>query len=47
MDMTRVLAVLLAVIVAVAGVVALLLILQSRDDASIERPATVSTQRTP
>jgi hypothetical protein len=34
-------------VVAAAGVVALLLVLQSRDDASIDRPGTVSTQRAP
>lgn len=45
--MTRLLAVVLAVIVAAAGVVALMLILQSRDDASLDRRGTVSTQGTP
>ncbi|UGS36342.1 hypothetical protein [Capillimicrobium parvum] len=45
--MSRLLAVVLAVVVAAAGVVALMLILQSRDDASLDRPGTASTQRTP
>jgi hypothetical protein len=43
----RALSLLLAIIVAVIGVVALLLILQSRDDASLDRPAVTQTQTTP
>jgi energy-converting hydrogenase Eha subunit F len=44
----RVLSFLLALIVAFVGVVGLLLFLQSRDDATLERPAPATqTQTTP
>lgn len=42
--MRRALSLLLAIVIAVAGVIALLLILQSRDEASLSRPATTATQ---
>jgi len=45
--MTRALAVLLAVVVAAAGVIGLLLVLQSRDDPSLDRPPPASTQHAP
>jgi hypothetical protein len=43
----RALALLLAIAVAVIGVVALLLVLQSRDDGSLDRPAVSRTVTTP
>jgi hypothetical protein len=43
----RTLSLLLSILVAVAGVIGLLLLLQSRDDASLERPAVTQTRTTP
>jgi hypothetical protein len=43
----RALSVVLAVAVAVVGVVVLLLILQSRDDGSLDRGSVSQTQTTP
>jgi hypothetical protein len=40
----RALSLLLAIVVALVGVIALLLLLQSRDEPSIERPAITQTQ---
>jgi hypothetical protein len=40
----RALGVLLAIVIALAGVIALLLVLQSRDHGSLERPATTQTR---
>jgi hypothetical protein len=45
--MRRALSLALAILVAAVGVVALLLFLQSRDDASLDRPAVTQTVGTP
>jgi hypothetical protein len=42
----RVLAFLLALVIATAGAVGILLALQSRDEGSIDRPVTTSTEQT-
>jgi hypothetical protein len=42
----RVLAFLLALVIATAGAVGILLLLQSRDDGTIDRPATTRTEQT-
>jgi hypothetical protein len=42
----RVLAFLLALVIATAGAVGILLLLQSRDDGTIERTVTTSTAQT-
>jgi hypothetical protein len=43
----RALTLLLAIVVAVVGVVLILLILQSRDSGSLDRPPVTQTQTTP
>jgi len=43
----RAASVLLAIVIAFAGAVGILLALQSRDDATLERPPAVSSQTTP
>jgi hypothetical protein len=45
--MRRALSLLLAILVAFAGVIGLLLLLQSRDDASLDRPAVTQTRSAP
>jgi hypothetical protein len=45
--MRRALSLLLAIVVAVIGVVAILLVLQSRDDGSLDRAPVTQTQTTP
>jgi hypothetical protein len=45
--MRRALSLLLAIVVAVIGVVAILLVLQSRDSGSLDRPPVTQTQTTP
>jgi hypothetical protein len=42
----RVLAFLLALVIATAGAVGILLLLQSRDEGTIDRPATTQTAQT-
>jgi hypothetical protein len=43
----RALSLLLAIVVAAAGVIGLMLLLQSRDDASLDRPAVTQPVTTP
>lgn len=44
--MRRVLAFLLALVIATAGAIGILLLLQSRDDGAIDRPLTTQTEQT-